>query len=130
MHEEIKIEFRNSIEPFIETKAPLVKRKADETERFRKVVEQKKSESVQQSIVLVNLFKKRLKRVAAKLDEEETPSMIVGKEVEELRNSNRTLGNELSELQLRQKDMEDNMINEFEARYGEIIRIISDSNSG
>ena len=108
----------------------MVKRKADETERFSKVVEQKKSESVHQSIVLVNLFKKRLKRVAAKLDDEETPSMIVGKEVEELRNSNRTLGNELSELQLRQKDMEDNMINEFEARYGEIIRIISDSNSG
>mmetsp|Transcript_11370 Transcript_11370/g.25890 ORF Transcript_11370/g.25890 Transcript_11370/m.25890 type:complete len:546 (+) Transcript_11370:38-1675(+) len=130
VHEEIKIEFRNSIEPFIETKAPLVKRKADEMERFRKVVEQKKSESVQQSIVLVNVFKKRLKRVAAKLDDEEAASSIVGKEVEDLRNSNRTLGNELCELQLQQKDKEDSMINEFEARYGEIIRIISDSNSG
>eukprot|EP00960_Hanusia_phi_P075926 768484-Hanusia_phi.AAC.4 len=116
--------------PLPETKAPLVKRKADEMERFRKVVEQKKSESVQQSIVLVNVFKKRLKRVAAKLDDEEAASSIVGKEVEDLRNSNRTLGNELCELQLQQKDKEDSMINEFEARYGEIIRIISDSNSG
>jgi len=117
--EEMEQEFKSVSEGYIETTKGTHGAKAEERERFIQALKGSREKSDKDSIALVGKFdlkKKRLLRQLEDLREDETI-----KKLRELQDANSELNDDLLELELRQMEADDQIISDFERRYGDLV---------
>jgi len=125
--DEIQHEFKGMSKDYIEATLQENKAKYAEKQRFEEALKGSRAQSDQDSISLVSKFdakKKKLMRQLEDLREEETI-----KKLRELQDANTELNDDLLELELRQMEADDQIISDFERRYGDLVTLFVEAAS-
>lgn len=120
-------EFKGMSKDYIEATLQENKAKYAEKQRFEEALKGSRARSDQDSISLVSKFdakKKKLMRQLEDLREEETI-----KKLRELQDANTELNDDLLELELRQMEADDQIISDFERRYGDLVTLFVEAAS-
>ena len=128
--DEIQNDFKELQETFITNtldKNGTLTKKADEYAKFVAALHAKRAEIDSQSILLVQRFESKKKKLLRQLDEDNMPEEEAIQKLNELLDANMVLNDDLLELELRQMDADDAIMSEFEHKYEVQVKSFIDS---
>ncbi len=123
--EELKMEYATLLEPIIQSRKPLVQKKAEERALFERTMAARRSQSIEKSMQLIARFAKRMKRLSASVEREELDGAEALADIARAREELEECRSELCELQLQQQEVEEQLISAFGSRYSEFVAVIT-----
>jgi hypothetical protein len=127
--EELKMEYAALLEPLIQSRKPLVQKKAEERALFERTMAARRSQSIEKSMQLIARFTKRLKRLTASVEREELDGAEALADIARAREELDECRAQLCELQLQQQEVEEQLTSTFGSRYSEFVSAITSDTS-
>mmetsp|Transcript_40907 Transcript_40907/g.83700 ORF Transcript_40907/g.83700 Transcript_40907/m.83700 type:complete len:526 (-) Transcript_40907:117-1694(-) len=119
--DEIQLEFRQLSTEFIDNTLNSNGSKMTEKTRFEMSMKESRAKIDADSIALVRKFESKKKKLLRQLEDMREDEAI--KQLKELQDANEELHDDLLELELRQMEGDDQIISEFERRFGDLVNV-------